>query len=130
MGFDNLHSSHSWLGLTTIILFGLQLIIGFLVFFIPRFPNYIRARGLPWHAFMGLLVYLSALASAESGIVELVALLQGRNLMGNFGPEGKVANCLGLSLLVLGALVVLSAVLPSHSSTSVGPKQTDNALST
>ncbi|KAJ7520628.1 hypothetical protein O6H91_19G014500 [Diphasiastrum complanatum] len=123
VGTDNFYSSlHSWLGLTTIIFFGLQWTSGILVFFCPRLHNYIRSRGLPWHVFIGLLVYVAALASAESGIVELVALLQGRNLMGRFSLEARVARCLGLSLLVLGALVVRSAVLPSPSSTSVCPK--------
>ncbi|KAJ7520625.1 hypothetical protein O6H91_19G014200 [Diphasiastrum complanatum] len=115
LGIANLYSLHAWLGMLTIILFGLQWMSGFLVFLFPRGAKKTRGRVLPWHVFVGLLVYIAAISSAESGIVELVALLQGRNAMGKFSPEARLANCLGLSLLLLGALVVLSSVLSSPS---------------
>merc|ERR1712243_197341 len=42
-GYPNLYSIHSWCGLTTVVMFGLQLCLGFTGFLWPKFPASMRS---------------------------------------------------------------------------------------
>jgi cytochrome b-561 len=44
---DNLNSIHSWIGLTTVTLFGLQWICGFVNFLFPKLNENIRRAYMP-----------------------------------------------------------------------------------
>ncbi len=44
---DNLHTFHSWLGLTTVVLFGCQWICGFVSFLFPQLSEGFRRAYLP-----------------------------------------------------------------------------------
>lgn len=43
----NLNSLHSWLGLTTVVLFGLQWVCGFVTFLFPKLTRGIREAYMP-----------------------------------------------------------------------------------
>ncbi|KAH7690668.1 Ascorbate ferrireductase (transmembrane) protein [Dioscorea alata] len=49
-GIDNLYSLHSWVGLGTICLYGIQWIFGFVTYFYPGGSQALRREALPWHA--------------------------------------------------------------------------------
>lgn len=103
----NLYSLHSWVGLTAIIIFVLQWIVGFLAFLYPGFPNSLRASIMPVHVFLGLFAFVCAIAAALMGITEktLWTLPTYSQLPG----EGILVNFIGLFYVVFAALVVYIA---------------------
>ncbi|XP_077230755.1 putative ascorbate-specific transmembrane electron transporter 1 [Tasmannia lanceolata] len=103
----NLRSLHSWLGLGTICTFGLQWVFGFLFFAFPRGSRETRARVLPLHAFGGLLIFLLAICTAETGLVEKSAFSKITN-----GSQARVLNFTGLFILLYGVAVAFTALLP------------------
>lgn len=112
-GIVNLYSWHSWLGLGTICLFGIQWLVGFFVFFFPGAPDHIKAAILPWHVFSGVLIYLFAIATAELGFLEKLTFLENSGLY-KYGPEAMLVNFTSMVVLIFGGVVILSAILPSE----------------
>uniref|UniRef100_A0A2I9LNW2 Cytochrome b561 n=1 Tax=Centruroides hentzi TaxID=88313 RepID=A0A2I9LNW2_9SCOR len=103
--FPNMYSLHSWLGLATVLLFCLQFVCGFVAFLFPGLVQIWRSRYLPLHVFFGLAIFVMAIATCLAGITEKLVFKLG------FGysllpAEGVIANLLGVSLVVLGILVV------------------------
>lgn len=66
----NLYSLHSWLGLTAVLLFCMQLLTGFVSFLFPGVRQWLRAQYLPLHVFFGLAIFGLAVATALLGISE------------------------------------------------------------
>ncbi|KAG2537140.1 hypothetical protein PVAP13_9NG251300 [Panicum virgatum] len=52
-GIANLYSLHSWVGLGTICLYGIQWLLGVSTFFYPGASPTVRRRMLPWHVRSG-----------------------------------------------------------------------------
>ncbi|KAJ7518776.1 hypothetical protein O6H91_20G008300 [Diphasiastrum complanatum] len=113
-GIDNLYSLHSWLGLTTVILFALQWLIGFVTFWYPGATENTRSALKPWHIFFGLLTYGLTIAMAESGTQEKLTFLQITSVIGRYSSEALIANSLGVTLVLLGAFVFLAVVVSSR----------------
>jgi cytochrome b-561 len=59
---DHVVSMHSWFGLATAFLIGIQFLFGFCTFLLPFISINIRNRALPIHSFLGITSY--ALVSA------------------------------------------------------------------
>ncbi|CAA7390942.1 unnamed protein product [Spirodela intermedia] len=112
-GIANLYSLHSWIGLGTIVLFALQWIFGFVTFFYPGAAPAIRRGALPWHLLVGLFVYALTIVTAELGFLEKLTFLENSGLA-KYGSEAFLVNFTALVVLLLGAIVVLVAVLPSE----------------
>jgi len=68
--YENVYSIHSWLGLTTIGLFLLQWIFGFVMFLFPKFREDIRGFYLPHHRFFGLAIFVYSCATSLMGLAE------------------------------------------------------------
>ncbi len=66
----NLYSLHSWVGLTAIILFGLQWVMGFVSFLFPKLSDALRRSYLPHHKFWGITIFALCCAAALMGITE------------------------------------------------------------
>lgn len=66
----NLYTLHSWLGLTTVILFACQLVFGFVTFLYPTLSKTLRAIVLPVHVSSGTAIFVLAVVSAVTGIQE------------------------------------------------------------
>ncbi|XP_032046272.1 cytochrome b reductase 1 isoform X2 [Aythya fuligula] len=66
----NMYSLHSWIGLTAVIFYSLQLFLGFAVFLLPFAPVPLRAALMPIHVYSGLLIFVAVIASALMGITE------------------------------------------------------------
>lgn len=111
-GIANLYSLHSWVGLGTIILYGIQWIYGFLTFYYPGATTRLRSSSLPWHVLFGLFVYILAVATAELGFLEKLTFLQNSGLA-KYGSEAFLVNFTSLVVILLGASVVISAVAPA-----------------
>ncbi|XP_072027994.1 transmembrane ascorbate-dependent reductase CYB561-like [Amphiura filiformis] len=68
----NVHTVHSWVGFTTYLMFGLQWICGFLIFFFPKLSEDYRGTYMPLHRYFGLALFALAIVSAISGIQETI----------------------------------------------------------
>ncbi|KAJ6808481.1 putative ascorbate-specific transmembrane electron transporter 1 [Iris pallida] len=118
-GIANLYSLHSWVGLGTICLYGIQWIFGFVTFYFPGAAPALRRNALPWHVLFGLFVYVLAVASAELGFLEKLTFLQSSGLA-KYGTEAFLVNFTALVVILLGASVVISAVAPAEVEPPVG----------
>ncbi|XP_046455678.1 plasma membrane ascorbate-dependent reductase CYBRD1-like isoform X1 [Daphnia pulex] len=118
----NFWSLHSWMGLTTMGLFAIQvvrtLVVGFFSFLIllccEARTAALRAALVPVHATFGLITFLMAIATCLTGITEKAI-----NSLGDwytaFPPEGLVVNVLGATLMGLAILMpVLMLIRCQH----------------
>ncbi|KAK3154747.1 hypothetical protein QOZ80_2BG0194620 [Eleusine coracana subsp. coracana] len=112
-GIANLYSLHSWLGIGTICLYGIQWIFGFVAFFFPGAAPNVRKGVLPWHILFGLFVYILALATAELGFLEKLTFLQSSGL-DKYGTEAFLVNFTALVVVLFGASVVVAAIAPAR----------------
>lgn len=88
--------------------------MGFLSFWHRGEVRSTRMKVLPWHIFLGLYTYGLAVATAETGLLEKLTLLQTARNVPRRSPESMVVNGLGLGLALLGGIVILAAVSPMY----------------
>ncbi|XP_047330855.1 transmembrane ascorbate ferrireductase 1-like [Impatiens glandulifera] len=105
----NLYSLHSWLGLGTIIVYALQWIYGFLVFFYPGGAQGLRAESLSWHVIVGIFVYLLAVATAALGFLEKLTFLENGGLA-KYGSEAFLVNFTAIVTVLYGVFVILTTI--------------------
>ncbi|OAY71047.1 putative ascorbate-specific transmembrane electron transporter 1 [Ananas comosus] len=112
-GIDNLYSLHSWVGLGTISLYGLQWIIGFFTFFYPGAADTLKRSAIRWHALFGIFVFILAVGNAQLGFLEKLTFLE-RTGFNKYGSEALLVNFTALVVILLGASVVISTLAPSN----------------
>ncbi|KAI7756504.1 hypothetical protein M8C21_014493, partial [Ambrosia artemisiifolia] len=66
VNIPDMYTLHSWIGLSTISLFGLQWLLGFFTFFYPRAESTRRTSMAPWHAFFGAVIFFMTIVTAET----------------------------------------------------------------
>ncbi|GLU24243.1 hypothetical protein SLE2022_401930 [Rubroshorea leprosula] len=103
----NLYSLHSWLGIGIIVLYGIQWICGFVIFFYPGGSKGLRADSLPWHVVFGMLVYMLAVANAALGFMEKLTFLEILRLP-KYGSEAFLVNFTAVITILYGVFVALS----------------------
>uniref|UniRef100_A0A2N9GSX3 ascorbate ferrireductase (transmembrane) n=1 Tax=Fagus sylvatica TaxID=28930 RepID=A0A2N9GSX3_FAGSY len=103
----NLYSLHSWLGIGIIVLYGIQWIYGFVLFFYPGGSSELRSESLPWHVAFGLFVYTLALGNAALGFLEKLTFLETSGIA-KYGSEAFLVNFLAVITILFGAFVLLS----------------------
>ncbi|XP_062043778.1 plasma membrane ascorbate-dependent reductase CYBRD1 isoform X1 [Lepus europaeus] len=108
----NMYSLHSWVGLTAVILYFLQLVLGFLIFLLPWAPLSLRALVMPVHVYSGLLLFATVIATSLMGLTEKLFFVLTNPAYSTFPPEGVFANTLGLLILLFGALILWIATRP------------------
>ncbi|KAL9271327.1 Transmembrane ascorbate ferrireductase 2-like protein [Drosera capensis] len=118
-GIDNFYSLHSWLGLASLSLFGIQWVAGFFSFWYPGGSRSGRAFLLPWHAFFGLYIYALAIATATTGILEKATFLQLNKVISRFSSEAMLVNSMGILIVVLGGFVILAVITPAKGDTPI-----------
>ncbi|XP_061736034.1 plasma membrane ascorbate-dependent reductase CYBRD1 [Nerophis ophidion] len=109
----NMYSLHSWLGLTAVILYGLQLVLGVAMYLLPFTPVAWRAAFMPIHVYSGLLLFASVIAVALMGITEKLIFGLSNPKYKDSPPEATFVNILGLLLVVFAALIIWIATRPS-----------------
>ncbi|KAM6954790.1 plasma membrane ascorbate-dependent reductase CYBRD1 [Lycodopsis pacificus] len=102
----NMYSLHSWLGLTALILYCLQLVLGVGMYLIPFTPASWRAAFMPLHVYSGLLLFGSVIAVALMGITEKLIFSLSNPKYKDSPPEAIFVNVLGILLVVFGALIL------------------------
>ncbi|XP_067902224.1 lysosomal membrane ascorbate-dependent ferrireductase CYB561A3-like isoform X1 [Heterodontus francisci] len=109
MHIPNLYSMHSWVGFASVILFGLQWLLGLLAFLLPCTPLWLRAAYKDIHVFFGLCILVMTIAASLTGINEkLIFVLDAPNSTAPYKklpPEAYLANVLGVLLLCFSLTV-------------------------
>ncbi|KAK7270498.1 hypothetical protein RIF29_23687 [Crotalaria pallida] len=108
-GIANLYSLHSWLGIGVIVLYAIQWIYGFVIFFYPGGSPAIRRESLPWHALFGLFVFVLAIGTASLGFLEKLTFLENSGLA-KYGSEALLVNFTAITTILFGVFVVFSAL--------------------
>ncbi|KFO15088.1 Cytochrome b reductase 1, partial [Balearica regulorum gibbericeps] len=108
----NMYSLHSWIGLTAVIFYSLQLFLGFAVFLLPFAPVTLRAALMPIHVYSGLTIFATVIATALMGITEKLIFSLKNPAYSASPPEATFVNCLGLLLVIYGALILWMASRP------------------
>ncbi|KAM5566957.1 putative ascorbate-specific transmembrane electron transporter 1 [Rosa sericea] len=103
VGKTDFISLHSWLGIITISLFGLQWLFGFVAYIFPGSEMSTRASFKPWHTFFGMVIFLLAVCTAEIGLNYFVL---------GINQEGLIVNFTGLLIFLFAAAVSLTVLLP------------------
>lgn len=97
-GDPNLYSLHSWIGLTTTVLYVSQFLFGLITFLKPGLSQTIRAKSMPWHRFMGVAILVMAGLAAITGVAEwAIWSIKDYN---KFSPMTFIANFTGICVLV------------------------------
>lgn len=101
----NLYTLHSWIGLSSVILFACQWVAGFITFFFPGLQSPLRASYMPVHIFFGLAGFVAAIAASLMGLTEKALWKIGSNYS-NLPGEGVLVNAIGVSLVLFAGLVI------------------------
>lgn len=66
----NMYSLHSWIGLSAVILFAMQYVVGFVTFLFPEMRQPVKETIMPSHIFFGTLGFVMAIGAALLGFSE------------------------------------------------------------
>ncbi|KAK7308615.1 hypothetical protein VNO77_42234 [Canavalia gladiata] len=97
----NVYSLHSWIGIGTFCLYGLQWVFGFVVFMLQAASPSTRASVLPWHKVFGRALLFMAVCAAETGLMEKFTFLKRKA----HERESNLINFTGLAILLFGVFV-------------------------
>nr|BAE20585.1 unnamed protein product [Mus musculus] len=104
----HLYSLHSWLGITTVVLFACQWFLGFAVFLLPWASQWLRSLLKPLHVFFGACILSLSITSVISGINEKLffVLKNATKPYSSLPGEAVFANSTGLLVVAFGLLVL------------------------
>lgn len=108
-GIANLYSLHSWLGIGIIVLYAIQWIYGFVLFYYPGGSMTLRTESLPWHVLFGIFVFVLAVANATLGFLEKLTFLENSGLA-KYGSEAYLVNFTAVVTILYGTFVILSVL--------------------
>ncbi|XP_058046696.1 plasma membrane ascorbate-dependent reductase CYBRD1 [Ahaetulla prasina] len=108
----NMYSLHSWIGLTAVILYALQLVLGFVVFLLPFAPTSLRTAVMPIHTYSGLFIFGTVIATALMGITEKLIFSLRTPSYSNSPEEAIFVNVLGVLIVAYGAVILWMATRP------------------
>ncbi|XP_012251765.2 transmembrane ascorbate-dependent reductase CYB561-like isoform X2 [Athalia rosae] len=100
----NMYSLHSWVGLTSVLLFCCQWVAGGFSFLFPGIQPHLRAAYMPVHIYFGTAGFIGAIASCLLGLNEK-AFFAIKDYS-QFSNEGILVNIIGMSLIIFGGLSV------------------------
>ena len=77
-------------------------------FLFPGAAMTMRADYAPWHIFFGIVIFLMAILTTETGLAKFVFPFN------DYPSEAFVINFTGLAILMFGVVVILAVILPSR----------------
>lgn len=104
--FPDLFSLHSWLGLTAVALFSLQMVLSACIFLLPITPDSLKEAFMPLHMFLGRFLFGSTIAVSLIGITERLIFGLKEQKYTDSPPEAVFANVMGLLLVAYGVAVL------------------------
>jgi len=101
------YSLHSWCGILTISLAVAQWFLGLVTFLWPGLASHLRSIFLPLHVFLGLSIFLMAIATALMGLTEKAFFKLGPSKeYQEKSAEASLINTIGLFFIIFGVLVL------------------------
>ncbi|XP_072309889.1 lysosomal membrane ascorbate-dependent ferrireductase CYB561A3-like [Eucyclogobius newberryi] len=133
-GFNipHLYSVHSWVGLSTVLLFSSQWILGLVGFLLPYSTPWIRSSLKPVHIWIGKVILVFGLVSCISGINEkLLLTLNGMIAVpySTLPVEAVFVNFLGILIVAFGMSVFGILFVKKWQRPEDGPESTHLLLS-
>ena len=125
----NMYSFHSWIGLTTALLFSMQWALGLVMFLVPGVANNIKALYMPFHVYFGVVIFVCAVASVLLGIKEKVLFSIGGAGYSKFEEKGVYANVICLFVVIFAVMVVYLVANPNFKRKPI-PEETNSAENT
>ncbi|XP_018464822.2 transmembrane ascorbate ferrireductase 1-like isoform X1 [Raphanus sativus] len=101
----NLYTIHSWVGIGVIVLYSLQWLYSFIVYFFPGRSSTLRREFLPWHIFLGVFVYVLAVGNSVLGFLEKLTFLE-KSGLDKFGSEAFHGS-MAIITILFGTFVLL-----------------------
>ncbi|XP_077571616.1 lysosomal membrane ascorbate-dependent ferrireductase CYB561A3-like [Stigmatopora nigra] len=106
----NLYSLHSWIGITTVVLFATQWAAGMVVFLLPCSSGPLRKLLKPQHVWIGGCLLTLSIAACISGINEKLFFVLKGNTNGSkpysqLPAEALLGNSLGVLIIAFGLVV-------------------------
>ncbi|XP_041011118.1 probable ascorbate-specific transmembrane electron transporter 1 [Juglans microcarpa x Juglans regia] len=101
----DMQTLHSWMGIITISLYGLQWVLAFFAYCFPGGEMSRRGTLLPWHTFVGMVIFLLAVTTALTGLSGFSNYLL-------LSTKGYILNFTGLFILLFAITVTLTVILP------------------
>ncbi|KAK7407713.1 hypothetical protein VNO78_09741 [Psophocarpus tetragonolobus] len=105
----NVYSLHSWIGIGTFCLYGLQWVFGFVMFMLQAASAGTRASMLPWHKGFGRALLFMAVCAALTGLMEKSTFLTNSGKLNPHDRQSKLINFTGLAILLFGVFVNMTA---------------------
>ncbi|XP_027343291.1 probable transmembrane ascorbate ferrireductase 3 [Abrus precatorius] len=102
---EDVYSLHSWIGIGTFCLFGLQWVFGLAVMFQGSLES--RAAAAPWHVACGRALFFMAICAALTGLMERYTMLKPQLHQ----RESRLINFTGLAILLFGVFVDITVGL-------------------
>ncbi|XP_073840134.1 plasma membrane ascorbate-dependent reductase CYBRD1 isoform X2 [Musca autumnalis] len=109
----NMYSLHSWLGLSAVLIFSLQYVIGFMAYLAPGAKESFRAALMPLHVYFGLFGFVLSIAAACMGITEKAIFALGKSYS-ELPSSAVMVNLCGVLYVIFGGLVVYLATNPAY----------------
>jgi len=106
----NMYSLHSWCGITTVILFALQLVCGLFAFLLPTKLRQLAVIYMPTHRFFGSIILMFATITCLTGINEKLFFV----LKGKYQQLGKTAILGNVTGLLIVAYVTCILYILYH----------------
>ncbi|XP_016837722.1 cytochrome b reductase 1 isoform X2 [Nasonia vitripennis] len=101
----NMYTLHSWVGLTSVILFCCQWLAGFLSFLYPMAQPSLRGAYLPVHVYFGTAAFIGTIAACLMGLTEK-AFFALQSSYAELPGEAVLVNIIGLVFVIFGGLTV------------------------
>ncbi|KAF4519189.1 hypothetical protein B566_EDAN008252 [Ephemera danica] len=108
----NLYTLHSWVGLTSVILFCCQFFAGLTAFLWPGTKLSLRGAYMPIHRFFGMAGFIFAVAAALMGLLEKAHwVIKDYQTLSS---EGLLVNFIGILLMTFASLVMYVVTTDSY----------------
>ncbi|RDY09804.1 putative transmembrane ascorbate ferrireductase 3, partial [Mucuna pruriens] len=105
VNLEDVYSLHSWIGIGTFCLFGLQWLFG--LAFMLQGASQSRAAIVPWHVAGGRALFFMAICAALTGLMERYTMLR----LLPHQRESHLINFTGLAILLFGVFVDMAVGL-------------------
>ncbi|XP_074288699.1 putative ascorbate-specific transmembrane electron transporter 1 [Silene latifolia] len=107
LSIPHFYTLHSWVGLITIILYGLQWLYSIFTFAFPHTKSSTRKKVAPWHIFGGIIIFILGICAALTGLVEKFTFSKLQR-----EQEALVMNFTGLMIVLFSITVGAGVLLP------------------